>query len=256
MMIKIILHGANGYMGRVIESLAAEDPDIEIAAGIDVVDDGTHNFPVFTDINACDVTADVVIDFSVAPAVDGLISFCEERSLPVVICTTGLSDEQISSIDILSKNVAVLRSGNMSLGINALLSMVKKAARVFMPAGFEVEIIEKHHNRKLDAPSGTALMLADAVNDASDEKMEYVYDRSGRREKRSSKEIGISSIRGGNIVGIHEVMFAGTDEILTFTHQATSRAVFGNGAIAAAKFLVGRRAGLYDMLDVVAVQGG
>ncbi len=250
-MTRIILHGANGYMGRVVEEQAAQDEGVAIVAGIDIADDGTHGFPIFTDMDACMEDADVVVDFSVAKAVDGLLAFCEKRSLPVVLCTTGLSEEQLESVRALSAKVAVLRSANMSLGVNALLSMVKKAAEVFAPAGFDMEIVERHHNRKLDAPSGTALALADAMNDALGQEYSYVYDRSGRRQARDAKEIGISAVRGGNIVGQHEVIFAGTDEVVTFSHQATSRAVFGKGALAAAKFLTGKPAGMYDMLDVV-----
>ena len=251
-MIRVILHGAGGYMGRVVAEAASADNDIEIVAGIDIADDGSHAFPVFTDIDKCDTPVDVVIDFSVAAAIDRLIAFCDRRSLPVVLCTTGLSDEQLDRVKELSGRVAVLRSGNMSLGVNTILSLVQKAAGVFAPAGFDMEIVEKHHNRKLDAPSGTAIMLADAANEGAGGGYEYVYDRSARRQKRPEKEIGISAVRGGNIVGVHEVLFAGTDETVTITHQATSRAVFANGAIAAAKFLTDKPAGMYDMMDVIA----
>ena len=186
--------------------------------------------------------ADVVVDFSVAKAVDGLLAFCEKRSLPVVLCTTGLSEEQLESVRALSAKVAVLRSANMSLGVNALLSMVKKAAEVFAPAGFDMEIVERHHNRKLDAPSGTALALADAMNDALGQEYSYVYDRSGRRQARDAKEIGISAVRGGNIVGQHEVIFAGANEVVTLSHSAQSKGVFAAGALsAAAKALLRRR---------------
>lgn len=250
-MIRAILHGAGGYMGKVVAELASADDEIEITAGIDIRDDGGFSFPIYTDIDKCDAGADVVIDFSVAAACDKLIAFCEQRKLPVVLCTTGLSEEQLSAVQKLSEKVAVLRSGNMSLGVNTLLSLVQKAAGVFAPAGFDMEIVEKHHNRKLDAPSGTAIMLADAANEGAGGGYEYTFDRSSRREKRPAKEIGISAVRGGNIVGIHEVMFAGNDEVITITHQATSRAVFGSGAIAAAKFLTGRPAGMYSMMDVI-----
>ena len=248
-MAKIILHGAGGHMGRVVAELAAADNGVEIVAGIDIVDDGSHAFPVFTDIDSCDVDADVVVDFSTTKAMDALFAFCEKRSLPVVLCSTGLSDEQLAALDALSKKVAVLRSANMSLGVNTLLSLVKKAAEVFAPAGFDMEIVERHHNQKLDAPSGTAIALADAVN--INGEYEYIYDRSTRREKRDAKEIGISAVRGGNIVGQHEVLFAGTDEVISFQHQATSKAVFGKGALEAAKFLAGKAPGMYDMQDVI-----
>ncbi len=250
-MVRIILHGANGYMGRVVAEQAAADDGVEIVAGLDVADSGTAAFPLYTDKAACNEAADVVIDFSVAQAVDDLLDFCEKRGLPVVLCTTGLSEEQLKRVEALSEKVAVLRSANMSLGVNAILSLVKKAAEVFAPAGFDMEIVERHHNRKLDAPSGTAVALADAMNEALGNEYTYVYDRSTRRQSRDPKEIGISAVRGGNIVGQHEVIFAGTDEVITIGHQATSRAVFGKGAIEAAKFLCGKPAGMYNMLDVV-----
>lgn len=250
-MTKIIIHGAGGYMGRVVAEQAAEDSEVEIVAGIDVVDDGSHAFPVFTNAMDCDIDADAVIDFSVAPAVDGLLDFCEKRGLPLVLCTTGLSDDQLENAKNLSQKIPVLRSANMSLGVNVLLSLVSKAASVFAPAGFDMEIVERHHNRKLDAPSGTALALADSMNEALGGEYSYTYDRSTRRESRDPKEIGISAVRGGNIVGMHEVIFAGTDEIVSLNHQATSRAVFGKGAIAAAKYIADKPAGMYDMQDVV-----
>ena len=250
-MTKVIIHGAYGYMGRMVVEQADEDDDVTVVAGIDIADLGKYAFPVYTDSAQCTEEADVVIDFSVAQAVDGLLNFCEKRKLPVVLCTTGLSDEQLAKVDALSEKVPVLRSANMSLGVNALLSLVKKAAEVFAPSGFDMEIVERHHNRKLDAPSGTAIALADAMNEALGNAYDYVYDRSTRRQKRDNKEIGISAVRGGNIVGQHEVIFAGTDEVVTISHQATSRAVFGKGALAAAKFLHGKDAGMYNMLDVV-----
>lgn len=250
-MTRIIIHGAGGYMGKVVAEQAAEDNEVEVVAGIDVVDDGSHAFPIFTNADDCDVEADAVIDFSVAKAVDGLLDFCEKRQLPLVLCTTGLSEEQLDAAKGLSEKVPVLRSANMSLGVNTLLSLVAKAAGVFAPAGFDMEIVERHHNRKLDAPSGTALALADAINDELGGEYTYTYDRSTKREPRSEKEIGISAVRGGNIVGMHEVIFAGTDEIISLNHQATSRAVFGKGAITAAKYIADKPAGMYDMLDVV-----
>lgn len=250
-MTRIIIHGANGYMGRVVAEQAAADNEVTVVAGLDISDSGRYDFPVYANAADCMQEADVVIDFSVAQAVDGLLDFCEKRKLPVVLCTTGLSEEQLAKVEALSKKTAVLRSANMSLGVNALLALVKKAAEVFAPEGFDMEIVERHHNRKLDAPSGTAIALADAMNEALGNTYEYVYDRSGRRQPRDPKEIGISAVRGGNIVGQHEVIFAGTDEVVTISHQATSRAVFGKGAIAAAKFLCGKEPGMYNMLDVV-----
>ncbi len=251
MMIKAIMHGCNGKMGQVIAGLAAEDAEITLVAGIDAHDEGKNPFPVFTSIKDCDVSADVVIDFSVAPAVDGLLEYCMEKQLPCVLCTTGLSEEQLEKVEEASKKTAVLRSANMSLGINMLMKLLKQAASTLAPAGFDVEVVEKHHKLKLDAPSGTALALGDSVKEALGGEYEYVFDRSQRREKRPQKEIGFSVVRGGTIVGEHDVIFAGTDEVVTFSHTAYSKAVFGKGAIQAAKFLKGKPAGYYQMSDVI-----
>ena len=254
-MIRIILHGAAGIMGKMVADQAKRDEDIKIVCGIDVTDGGSAAFPIFTDIDSCDVEADVVIDFSVAAAADKLIAFCDKNKLPLVLCTTGLSDEQIKAAQALSQKTAVLRAANMSLGVNAMLILAADAAKVFAPAGFDMEIMERHHNRKLDAPSGTALAIADSINDALDGDYEYTFDRSNRREKRKKNEIGISAMRGGNIVGYHEVVFAGEDEVVTITHQATSRAVFAKGAIEAAKYIYDKPAGMYDMKDVTGLEG-
>lgn len=250
-MIRVIMHGCNGKMGQTISGLIAEDPDVELVAGIDARDDGHNPYPVFTDIEKCDVEADCLIDFSAAAAVDRLLDYCLERKLPCVLCTTGLSEAQLARVDEVSKQVAILKSANMSLGINLLLKMLKEVAAVLAPAGFDIEIVEKHHNLKLDAPSGTALALADSINEELNGEYEYVYDRSGRRERRPKKEIGLSAVRGGTIVGDHDVIFAGADEVVTFSHTAYSKAVFGKGAVQAAKFLAGKPAGMYDMSQVV-----
>ena len=250
-MIRVIMHGCNGKMGQVISGLIAADDAVELVAGIDVRDDGHNPYPVFTDINSCDVKADCLIDFSVAVAVDNLLDYCVAKNLPCVLCTTGLSEEQLAKVAEASKRVAILKSANMSLGINLLLKMLKEAAGVLAPAGFDMEIVEKHHNLKVDAPSGTALALADSINEEFDNEYEYVYDRSARREKRPKKEIGISAVRGGTIVGDHDVIFAGADEVITFSHTAYSKAVFGKGAVQAAKFLTGKGAGMYSMADVI-----
>ena len=250
-MIKIIMHGCNGKMGKMITELVKNDDAAEITAGGDTYTEVPNNYPVFVSIEKCDVGADVVIDFSTAKAMDGLLDYCEEKKLPVVLCTTGLSDEQLARVNEISKKIPILKSANMSLGINLLLKLLKDAARVLAPAGFDIELVEKHHNQKLDAPSGTALALADSVNDALGGEYTYIYDRSQVRKKRDSKEIGISAVRGGTIVGEHEVIFAGTDEVIEFKHTAYSRSVFGKGAIEAAKFLAGKEAGMYDMSDVI-----
>ena len=253
-MVKVIMHGCNGHMGQVITGIIAADPEIEIVAGVDPYDGITNTYPVFSTIADCDVMADCIIDFASAKAVDALLDYSVAKQIPLVLCTTGLSEDQLAKVEESAKQVAILKSANMSLGINTLMDILKKATAVFGDAGFDIEIVEKHHNQKLDAPSGTAIALADAVNEAADGRYEYIYDRSQRRAKRDAKEIGISAVRGGNIVGEHEVIFAGTDEVITFKHTAYSKAVFGKGAVEAAKFLAGKPAGRYDMADVIAAK--
>ena len=250
-MVKIIMHGCNGHMGQVISGIVEKDPDAEIVAGIDIADQGKNSYPVFTDIDACQVEADAIIDFSSAKATDKLLEYSAARQIPVVLCSTGLSQEQLAKVEETSRKVAVLKSANMSLGINTLLKLVQDAAKVLATAGFDMEIVEKHHRLKVDAPSGTALALADSLNEAMDNKYHYVYDRSQKREKRDDKEIGISAVRGGTIVGEHEVIFAGQDEVIEFKHTAYSKAIFGKGAVEAAKFIAGKPAGRYDMSDVI-----
>lgn len=250
-MVRAIMHGCNGKMGRAITTLAKTDTEVEIVAGVDTFTEVPNDYPVFENIKDCNVEADVVIDFSNAKAVDGLLEYCVEKQVPVVLCTTGLSEEQLQKVEEASKKVAVLRSANMSLGINLLIQLLKEATKVLSPAGYDIEIVEKHHNQKLDAPSGTAIALADSINEAAADQYEYVYDRSQVRKKRDKKELGISAVRAGTIVGEHEVLFAGVDEVIEFKHTAYSRTVFGKGAVEAAKFLAGRSAGKYDMSDVV-----
>ena len=250
-MVRAIMHGCNGKMGRVITGLIRDDDVIEIVAGIDTYTGTANDYPVFESIEACDVEADVVIDFSNASAVDHLLDYCAKKKLPVVLCTTGLSEEQLRKVEETAEQTAVLKSANMSLGINLLLKLLQNAAKVLGPAGFDIELVERHHNQKVDAPSGTALALADSVNEALDNQYTYVFDRSQVRQKRGEKEIGISAVRGGTIVGDHEVIFAGADEVIEFKHTAYSKAVFGKGAVEAAKFLAGKKAGKYDMSDVI-----
>lgn len=255
-MVRIIMRGCNGKMGQMISGLAAEDQEAEIVAGVDLSDHMKNPYPVFRSIEKCDVEADVVVDFSSAAGegaagVDALLDYCGEKKLPIVLCTTGLSEEQLAHVKEVSEKTAVFKSANMSLGINLLQKLLKEAAAMLAPAGFDIEIVEKHHNRKLDAPSGTALALADSINEELGGDYEYVYDRSQVRQKRDKKEIGISAVRGGTIVGDHDVIFAGEDEVITFSHRAYSRAVFGKGALEAAKFLAGKPAGMYDMSDVI-----
>ena len=250
-MVQIIMHGCNGKMGQVITGLVADDPNAQIVAGIDIADNRDNGYPVFTDIKKCDVAADVIVDFAAAAAVDALLDYSVEKQIPVVLCTTGLSDEQLARVKESSKKVAILKSANMSLGINTLMKLLKDAANVFAPAGYDIEIVEKHHNQKVDAPSGTAIALADSINEARGGEYEYVYDRSQVRKKRDKKELGISAVRGGTIVGEHEVIFAGIDEVIEFKHTAYSKSVFAKGAVEAAKFLAGKPAGMYDMADVI-----
>jgi len=250
-MVKVVMHGCNGRMGQMITSVVKEYPDVSIVAGVDLVDDGHNEYPVFKDIASVDVPFDVIIDFSNAKIVDALLDYCVANKKPVVLCTTGLSEEQLLKVKESSKQTAILKSANMSLGINLLIKLLKEATGVLAGNGFDIEIVEKHHNQKLDAPSGTALALGDACNEALSNEYEYVYDRSQRREKRPKKEIGFSAVRGGTIVGDHDVIFAGTDEVITFSHTAYSRAVFAKGAVSAAAFLADKENGIYDMSDVI-----
>ena len=250
-MIKAIMNGCNGKMGQVISTICKEDPQIEIVAGVDLYDGIKNDYPVFPNISVCDAKADVIIDFSNAKAVDDLLVYSVDKKIPVVLCTTGLSEEQMEQVKAASGQVAVLKSANMSLGINLLMQLLAQAATILAPAGFDMEIVEKHHNQKLDAPSGTALALADTINNELNQEYDYKYDRSTLREKRPKKEIGISAVRGGTIVGEHEIIFAGTDEVIEFKHTAYSKAIFGKGAVSAAKFLKGKAAGLYNMKHVI-----
>ena len=250
-MTRAVIHGCNGKMGQVITRLAKEDGGIQIVAGVDRYQGIANDYPVFSDMVSCDVEADVVIDFSSAEAVDALLDACMEKKLPLVLCTTGLSGEQLEKVEKAKKNIAILRSANMSVGVNLLLKLLKEAAAVLGPAGYDIEIVEKHHNKKVDAPSGTALALADSINDALDGAYSYVYDRSQVRKPREKTEIGISAVRGGTITGQHDVIFAGEDEVIEFQHTAYSKNVFAKGALEAAKFLAGKPAGGYGMEDVI-----
>ena len=247
---RIILSGCNGKMGRNIVAQVREREDCVIVAGIDRNAASLDDFPVFTCPADCAVEADVLIDFSHPSALEGLLAYAAERHLPAVIATTGMSPEQVAAIHQASRQVPIFFTANLSLGVNLLVELAKKAAAV-LGGQFDIEIIEKHHNQKLDAPSGTAMMLADAISEALPEPAHYVYDRHAVRRKREKSEIGIHAVRGGTIVGEHEVIFAGTDEVIEFKHTAYSRSVFGKGAVEAAKFLAGKESGMYDMSDVV-----
>ena len=254
-MLKIALSGCNGRMGRVITDIVSTRDGMEIVAGFDLNTAKNGDFPVYADPFEFQGECDVIIDFSNASSTEHLLAYCEKHHTPVIICTTGHSAEQLTKIREASTKVPVFRSGNMSIGINLMSELLRKCAAV-LGDKYDVEIIEKHHNQKLDAPSGTALMLADAVADALPYKAEYVYDRHERREKRPAHEIGISAIRGGTIVGEHSVLFCGRDEIIEIKHTALSREVFAVGAVDAAAFMAGcKQPGMYDMNDVIASHG-
>lgn len=250
-MIKIMMHGCNGKMGQVITRMVTEDTDATMVAGVDAYQGITNEYPTYKAIEECIGEEDVIIDFSNADAIDSLLAYCVQKNKPVVLCTTGLSEAQLEKVEEASKKVAILKSANMSLGVNMLLKLLKEATKVLSPAGFDIEIVERHHNQKVDAPSGTALALADSVNEALDKEYAYNFDRSKDRKKREKKEIGVVAVRGGTIVGEHEVIFAGEDEVVEFKHTAYSKAVFAKGAVEAAKFLAGKSAGMYDMSDVI-----
>ena len=247
---KIIISGCNGKMGQVVEAICSADAEVTVVAGFDINPE-PRNYPVFSSPDNFSGDADVVIDFSNPAALDSLLSFCTRRQIPLVLATTGFSSQQLEQVDEAAKSVAIFRSANMSLGINVLLELVKKAAAV-LGDSYDIEIVEKHHNRKVDAPSGTALMIADAAASALSFEPEYVYERHSVRQSRDKKEIGISAVRGGTIVGVHEIMFAGRDESIEIKHTAMSREIFANGAVKAAKFLARQRTpGLYDMSMLV-----
>ena len=250
-MLKIIISGCSGHMGRVVASLCEADPGLEIAAGFDVLAPSDREFPVFTSPAQFTGQADAVIDFSSPAALDGLLEFGKARRIPLVLATTGYSPEQVAQVGAAALEVPIFRSANMSLGINVLLELVKKAASVLGDT-YDIEIVERHHRRKVDAPSGTALMIADAAAQSCGHATEYVYERRSTRHPRDKKEIGISAVRGGTIVGEHEIIFAGHDEVMEIKHTALSREIFAQGAVAAAKFLAGvKQPGLYDMSYLV-----
>lgn len=248
-MTKIILCGANGKMGHVIQSVVAGRDDCEIVAGVDINTE-SNGFPVYSTFGEIKETADVIIDFSNPALLDSMLAFSEDKKIPVVIATTGYDDKQKKQIEKASEKCAVFFTYNMSMGINLLANLAKKATEV-LGSDFDIEIVEKHHNQKIDAPSGTALMLADAICEEIDDNMKYEYDRHSKREKRSKNEIGIHSVRGGTIVGEHEIIFAGRDEIITLSHSARSKEIFAVGAVNAAVFMSGNDSGMYSMKDLI-----
>ncbi|MGM9537809.1 MAG: 4-hydroxy-tetrahydrodipicolinate reductase [Candidatus Onthomonas sp.] len=252
-MLKMIISGCNGKMGQVVESICKADSQVQVVAGFDV-NQAPREYPIYVSPANFTGEADAIIDFSSPKALDGLLAFATERKVPVVLATTGYTEAQLAKIDEASKVVPIFRSANMSLGINVVLDLVKRAAAI-LGESCDIEIVERHHNRKVDAPSGTALMLADAAREGLDYDVEYNYGRHERRMARPKNEIGISAVRGGTIVGVHEVIFAGRDEVIEIRHEAQSREIFASGAVKAAKFLATvTQPGLYNMQQLVAAQ--
>jgi 4-hydroxy-tetrahydrodipicolinate reductase len=249
-MIKILMSGCNGKMGQVITRLSKQRSDVNIAAGFDITSESKGGYPVYTDLNQCREKIDVIIDFSNPSAFEKVIGYAIKNKVPLVLATTGLSQAQMQTAQVASKVIPIFYSANMSLGISLLISLVKKAAK-FLEHNFDIEIIEKHHNEKIDAPSGTALAIADSINEVLDNKYDYTYDRHSRRKKRSRNEIGIHSLRGGTIIGEHSVVFAGNDEILTIEHTAMSKDIFAVGALKACEFICGKEPGMYGMEDML-----
>ncbi len=250
-MTRIIMVGCGGKMGKVISDIVRSDKDAEIVAGVDVNTSWSNDYPVYGKISDVKEKADVIIDFSTPVVLEDILDYCEENNTAAVLCTTGYSREEVEKINNASKKCTLLRSANMSLGINTMIKVMEAVTKTLADAGFDIEIVEKHHNQKVDAPSGTALALADAINGELNNEYTYRYDRSSEREKRPVKEIGISAVRGGTIVGEHEVIFAGTDEVIEFKHTAYSKAIFAKGAVQAAKYISGRTPGLYTMKEVI-----
>ena len=251
-MTNIILSGCGGRMGQAIIRATQESDTVRIVAGVDINAAAVApacTFPVYSTIDEFPDKADVIIDFSHHTALHTLAAYAEKTGTPIVVCTTGHTDEERAEMEALAKKVAVFFSGNMSIGINLLMELCRTASET-LGIAFDVEIIEKHHNQKLDAPSGTALMIADAIADTR-EQSDYVYDRHSVRKKREPSEIGIHSVRGGTIVGEHEVIFAGNQEMITISHSAMSREIFASGALRAATYLCGKPAGLYNMSDMI-----
>lgn len=247
-MIKILLSGCFGRMGSAVISAARENGKIEIISGVDITE-GESSFPVYKSIFDNAEVPDVIIDFSHHSALPGILNYAEKNNVPVVIATTGHNTEETKLMEDASERIPVFFSRNMSIGVNLLIALSRKASE-FLGLDYDVEIIEKHHRNKLDAPSGTALMIADAIAETR-EDTSYVYDRHDRREKRSSEEIGIHAVRGGSIIGEHEVIFAGKDEVITISHSAASRSLFAAGAIKAAEFIIGKEPKLYSMDDML-----
>lgn len=246
---KVLINGCNGKMGQVLANEIIKTQDVDILCGVDRIDTGDNSFPVFTNIEDINLIPDVIIDFSVPVSTFNILEFAKEKNIPIVIATTGFSNEELEKIKEYSEYIPVFRSANMSYEINLISKIVAEVAKKLPDT--DIEIVETHHNRKIDSPSGTALILADSINEALNNELNYEYNRHAKREKRSKKEIGIHSIRGGNECGKHTVIFFGENESLEITHNVNSRAVFASGAIKAAMFLVHKNPGLYNMNDMV-----
>lgn len=249
-MTRIIITGACGKMGKVIQSIVENRDDCKVVAGVDKYDDGNRPFPVYATISEIKEEADVVIDFSNPSLLDDILAYGKNTNTALVIATTGFDDCQKKQIQDASKDCAVFFTYNYSLGINLLVSLAKKATQI-LGDEFDIEIVEQHHNQKIDAPSGTALMLADAIAEEFEKPMKYEYDRHSKREKRTKDEIGIHAVRGGTIVGEHEIIFAGRDEVISLSHSARSKEVFAVGAVNAAVYMAGKQPGMYDMSQLV-----
>lgn len=246
-MLDVVIHGCNGAMGQVLTKAIEDFDDINIVAGVDLYKDKIKNsYPVYKNFNEIKENVNVIIDFSHHSLVKDMVKYCAKTKTPVVIATTGISEDDINEIEEASKIIPIFKSANMSLGINVLINLVRKASNI-LNESFDIEIIEKHHNKKLDSPSGTAFMIANEINLELDNSKKYIYGREGRIEKRDKNEIGIHAIRGGSIPGEHTVIFAGSDEILEVKHSALSKKIFAVGAIKAAKFIHNRSNGLYSM---------
>lgn len=249
-MTNILLSGATGTMGRAVCRAAADFDNTKIVAGYDINTALASDFPIYSDLNMIKENIDAIIDFSHPAMFDSLLVYAKSNCIPAVFCTTGLSEEQIANLKLASETTPIFFSANMSIGVNLLIDLVTKAAKI-LEDNFDIEIIEKHHNQKLDAPSGTALAIADAISDAVSFNPEYIYDRHSVRKKRDKSEIGIHAVRGGTIVGDHDVIFAGKDEVIEVSHSASSKEVFAVGAVKAAMFMNGKTSGLYDMKDLI-----
>ncbi len=248
-MVNVLLCGANGKMGHAVRRVAQQTDNVKIVAGYDI-NTNSEEFPIYDNFDNITEKIDCIIDFSNCEAVDGVLDYAKQTKTAAVICTTGLSKEQISKLEFYSREIPIFFSANMSIGVNLVMDLVRKASQI-LDGSFDIEIIEKHHNQKLDAPSGTALALADAISESVQFAPQYTYDRHSVRKKRDKSEIGIHAVRGGNIVGEHTVIFAGNDEVVEIKHSATSKEVFAVGAVRAALFMSGRKAGLYNMTDLI-----